>query len=275
MAGVTGFSEQLIGRSGYDADGFAVAYDRYRPAPPVAVIDVLQRCAGGQPPQLVVDLGCGTGLSTRAWSDRAMRVVGVEANPDMVGQAHLATAAGNVEFVQRLASDTGLADGDADVVTCAQSFHWMEPQPVLAEASRILRSGGVFAAYDYDVVPVVEPRVDAAFAAHLAARSQARNRLGIEAGAASWPKHRHIDQIRACAAFGFAREVHCHGRGTIDAEQLVGLAQSIGGPIELFGDAAPEVADTLDALARTAREVLADRQAPALTGYTIRLGIRL
>jgi hypothetical protein len=35
------------------------------------------------------------------------------------------------------------------------------------------------------------------------------------------------------------------------------------------------VAETLSALARTAHEVLADRPVPALTGYTIRLGIRL
>jgi SAM-dependent methyltransferase len=271
---VSTFSRDLIGRSGYANEGFADHYDGARPSPPAVVLDVLTRCAGGRP-RLVVDLGSGTGLSSRAWAARAESVVGVEANPAMLARARATTADANVTFVEAYADATGLEAGSADIVTCAQSFHWMEPQPVLAEASRILRSGGVFAAYDYDVVPVVEPRVDAAFAAHLAARSQARNRLGIEAGAASWPKHRHIDQIRACAAFGFAREVHCHGRGTIDAEQLVGLAQSIGGPIELFGDAAPEVADTLDALARTAREVLADRQAPALTGYTIRLGIRL
>jgi SAM-dependent methyltransferase len=271
---VTAFSEQLIARSGYDSAAFAAAYDAFRPHPPTVVLDVLETHAGGRP-KLVVDLGSGTGLSARAWQDRADRVIAVEGNPAMTRQARLVTTAGNVELVERLASDTGLAEQGADIVTCAQSFHWMEPQPVLAEAARILRSGGVFAAYDYDVVPVVEPRVDAAFAAHVAARSQARARLGIEAGAASWPKHQHIDQIRACPAFGFAREVHCHGRWTADAEQLVGLAHSIGGPVELFGDAAPEVAETLSALARTAHEVLADRPVPALTGYTIRLGIRL
>lgn len=270
---MSAFSEQLIARSGYDSTAFAAAYDAFRPHPPAVVLDVLETHAGG-PPQLLVDLGSGTGLSARAWQGRAGRVIGVEGNPAMARQARLVTRAGTVEFVERLASDTGLAEHSADIVTCAQSFHWMEPQPVLAEAARILRSGGVFAAYDYDVVPVVEPRVDAAFAAHVTARSHARARLGIQAGAASWPKHRHIDQIRACPAFGFAREVRCHGRWTADAERLVGLARAIGGPIELFGDGAPEVADTLAALERTAHEVLADRSTPAVTGYTIRLGIR-
>lgn len=47
---------------------------------------------------------------------------------------------------------------------------------VLAEAARILRPGGVFAAYDYDVPPVVQPEVDRAFASHLEARRAARVR---------------------------------------------------------------------------------------------------
>ena len=42
---------------------------------------------------------------------------------------------------------------------------------MLTEAARMLRHGGVFAAYDYDVVPVIQPDVDAAFVAHVAARS--------------------------------------------------------------------------------------------------------
>ena len=42
------------------------------------------------------------------------------------------------------------AHASADIVTCSQSFHWMEPEPTLAEIARILRPGGVFAAYDYD-----------------------------------------------------------------------------------------------------------------------------
>ena len=35
-------------------------------------------------------------------------------------------------------------------MTCAQSLHHVEPEGTLAEIGRILRVGGVFAAYDYD-----------------------------------------------------------------------------------------------------------------------------
>ncbi|MDX6523119.1 MAG: hypothetical protein QOI17_632, partial [Gaiellales bacterium] len=102
---MSAFSEQLIARSGYDSTAFAAAYDAFRPRPPAVVLDVLETHAGG-PPQLLVDLGSGTGLSARAWQGRAGRVIGVEGNPAMARQARLVTRAVTVEFVERLASDT-------------------------------------------------------------------------------------------------------------------------------------------------------------------------
>jgi SAM-dependent methyltransferase len=271
---VSDFSEALIARSGYEGDGFAAVYDAFRPSPPDVLLDLLRRYAGVARARLVVDLGCGTGLSTRAWAERADAVVGVEANPAMARQAHAATHAANVRFVDALAADTGLPPGDADVVTCAQAFHWMEPRPVLAEAARLLRPGGVFAAYDYDVPPVVHPEVDEAFTVHSRARGAARARLGLPAGAVTWPKDRHLDQIRASGAFRFARELVCHGAGELDARRVIGLAESIGGPRAIFGDEAPEVAETFERLCATAERVLGDTPSPVLVGYRVRLGVR-
>ena len=156
-------SERLLRTSGYSGDGFAAGYDSHRPSPPQALLDVLCLEAQIERPRLVVDLGSGTGLSTRAWADRADEVVGIEASPEMRAQAEAARMAENVRFVQAYAEETGLPDGVADVVACSQSFHWMEPEPTLAEAARILRPGGVFAAYDYDWPPVVHWEVEAAF----------------------------------------------------------------------------------------------------------------
>jgi SAM-dependent methyltransferase len=194
---VSEFSRALIARSGYEQEGFADVYDAHRPAPPAAVLDIVQLLAQTERPRLVVDLGAGTGLSTRAWAERADEVVGVDANPSMLERAREATPAPNVRFVEAFAAETGLAAGEADVVTCSQSFHWMEPRPVLAEAARILRRGGVFAAYDYDVPPVVQPDVDELFRELIAARRAARDRLGIFAGQKVWPKERHLQQIQA------------------------------------------------------------------------------
>jgi SAM-dependent methyltransferase len=200
--------------------------------------------------------------------------VGVEANPAMAVQARRATHAPNVRFVDATADATGLAGASADLVTCAQSFHWMEPQPVLAEAARLLRRGGVFAAYDYDWPPTVEPEIDMAFGAHQAARDEARRRLHLEAGAATWPKSGHVEQIRASGRFRIARELVCHGWDSADADRIVRLTQSIGGPHEIFGGDAPDVQRTFAELRETAHRVLRDRTVPMLLGYRIRVGVR-
>jgi len=271
---VSEFSQELIGRSGYLNEGFAEVYDRYRPAPPREVLGVLTFAAGVERPNLVVDLGCGTGLATRAWTEQAEEVVGVEPNPRMIERARIATGQPNVRYVEAFAAETGLPPGQADLVTSWQAFHWMEPRPVLAEAARLLRDGGVFAACDYEVPPFVEPEVDAAFAAHFQARRDARRRLSIPAGGSSWPKDRHLDQIQASGRFRHARELVAHGWAETDAERVIGLAESIGGPREIFSEQAPEVGETFDRLREAAIRVLGERTRPLLLNYRLRIGIK-
>ena len=270
---MTGFSKTLIDRSGYASDAFASCYDRFRPGPPLALLEILKQLAQTDRPKLVVDLGAGTGLSTRAWAPEVEEVIGIEPNEAMIAEARRTTSVGNVSYLCAYASETGGRDGAADIVTCAQAFHWMEPLPVLREAARLLRRGGVFATYDYDVPPTVHPDVDAAFAIHFAARQTARARLGLEDGAASWPKEGHLEQIRRSGCFRYTREVVCHGRAEIDAEALVGLAESIGGPRTIFGDAALEVGETFDRLRAAANRELQISH-PMVLCYRIRVGIK-
>lgn len=148
----------------YDRPEFAARYARARPAPPPDLLALFRDLAGGRRPRLVVDLGCGTGLSTRAWRGRTNRAIGIDSNPNML---RWADAAPGIEYWNRTSTDTGLPTGSVDIVTCAQSLHWMPLRATLREVGRILRRGGVFAAYDYVVPPVVEPRVDRAFTALL------------------------------------------------------------------------------------------------------------
>src|SRR5205823_417569 len=116
-----------------------------RPHLPGAFLDLLCQYARIERPHLVVDLGCGPGLSTFAWTDRAARVIGVEPAAAMVDLARQRTPGSYVEVRHAFAHRTGIPDGAADIVTAVQSFHWMEPRATLAEVARILRPGGVFA----------------------------------------------------------------------------------------------------------------------------------
>src|SRR6478672_3593224 len=121
--------------------GFADVYDAYRPRPPLAVLDILTQLAQTPQPALVVDLGSGTALSTTIWAGRAAAVVGVEPSADMRRQAEARTAVANVRYQEGYANATGLPDACADIVTCSQSLHWMEPDSTFAEIARILRPG--------------------------------------------------------------------------------------------------------------------------------------
>ncbi|MGI8564347.1 MAG: class I SAM-dependent methyltransferase [Candidatus Dormibacter sp.] len=268
------FSRGLIDRSGYASEKFAEGYDRHRLSPPPAVLKILTLVAQAERPRLVVDLGAGTGLSTRVWAGYAEQIVGIEANARMLKWARRVTQEPNIRYVQAFASNTGLCAGSADLVTCAQAFHWMEPAAVLREAGRILRSGGVFAAYDYDVPPAIHPEIDPAFAVHFAARRRARERLGLQAGSATWPKEQHLERIRESGLFCSAREIVCHGFQEVDAVRVTGLAESLGGPRTIFGEAAPEVEETFVHLREAAERVLANRSWPMVVSYRIRLGVK-
>ena len=54
--------------------GFADDYDQYRPELPLVIGEVLSQLAGPERPLRVVDVGCGTGLSTRLWRDWLARM---------------------------------------------------------------------------------------------------------------------------------------------------------------------------------------------------------
>src|SRR5215203_1993578 len=222
------------------------------------LIETLSRYARVERPAVVVDLGCGTGLSTRAWSGLAERIVGVEPNPAMLAAAG---SAPGVEYREAFAEDTGLEDGRADIVSCSQSLHWMDPQPTFAEAARILRRGGLFVAYDYDWPPVIDPEVDEAYDAYQARRAEMRRNRGIQRGADRWAKPGHLERMRESGKFRFCRELVFHSIEDGNADRVVGFAYSLGLPAAIDD---PELERELRVaeLEEVARRVLGGRTVP-------------
>ena len=270
----TDFSLRAISESGYLRRGFADHYDAYRPAPPGILLDVLGDYAGGGRLGRVVDLGSGTGLSTRVWATRADDVVGIEANAEMLAVAEARPVPANVRYLRRVAHDMGLPDASADVVTCSQSFHWMDRAAALAEAARILRSGGVFAAYDYDFPPVVHPEVDAAYAGHLERRHHLRDLHGVDAGWTRTPKVGHLDAIRESGHFAYTREVVLHDQAEVGADEMLGFARSLGLVPELVALGVTEEELGLVRLEETVRRVVGTGRRRWLLGYRVRVGVR-
>jgi SAM-dependent methyltransferase len=250
--------------------GLADPYDRHRPQPPPVLADLLTRCLGG-PPATVVDLGSGTGLSTRFWSGRAGRVIGVEPNADMRARAEAVGGAG-LEYRSGTAAATGLPAGCADLVTISQAFHWMDPQPTLAETARLLRPGGVLAVYDCDWPPAVHWEVEAAHDRLMAEARRLEDAGNRDRHFRRWPKERHLENIRASGHFRYAREVLLHHEEAGDAERFIGLVHSQGTIADLLRCGVAAETFGLPEFEALCRRELAGPVRPWLFSYRVRLG---
>lgn len=94
-------------------------------------------------PLVVTDVGSGTGIFTRAWTEWTQaRVVGVEPASAMLRSAASKPVAG-VSYIQGIAEALPLADHSVDVAWVSAAFHhFADPQRAGRELARILRKDG-------------------------------------------------------------------------------------------------------------------------------------
>ena len=260
--------------AGYTRDGFAAHYDAYRPRPPASIVDLLLQMAQTPRPDLVVDLGSGTGLSTGIWAGRARRVIGIEPLDEMRRIAEAAHLGDGVEFRAGVAQRTGLRTASADIVTCSQSFHHMEPDGVLAEVGRMLRTGGVFATYDYDVPPVVHWEAERAFFAFMSRVREVSAAHAVGSTMQFWDKTAHDDRLQGSGIFRHVRELLLHHTERCTAEHWVGFALSLRDVLPLLDLGLSEAELGLDELRRVSERTLGAEGLPWYVSYRIRVGIR-
>lgn len=112
----------------------------------------------------IVDLGCGIGQLTCWLGDRfpAAETIGVDVSAPMLRYGHRRAAQLDrpIRFRQALAEATGLESGSVDLVTSYLLFHEVPhdaAHAIVAEAFRILRSGGVFQVFDFKANNAVVP----------------------------------------------------------------------------------------------------------------------
>lgn len=133
--------------------GLADAYTRGRPDYPAEVFE--QMVAGLASPLRAIDVGCGTGISTRRLAAIADETTGVDPNREMLEVAHRTTMQAQSQASPTVrarlsairwqcapAESTGLSASAFNLVLVAQAFHWFDADRALAEFARVLEPTG-------------------------------------------------------------------------------------------------------------------------------------
>ena len=256
--------------------GFVELYDNTRPVCPNYVVDILTRYLDHRP-KTVVDIGCGTGLSTLIWQDMADKIIGVEPSEDMLTQA-IVNANGllNINFIHAFSDDIELESGIADVITCSQSFHWMEPISTLREINRLLQPGGIFSVYDCDWPPVC-----ASAAVELAYHKLIEKEDKIESSNPEYknafiqyPKNQHLENIRKSGYFEHVREIVFANTENCDADRYYKIALSQGGIQAILKENPEFVENELSEFQIAVNNFFGDKTLPIDFCYRMRLGVK-
>jgi SAM-dependent methyltransferase len=150
MDGGTGFKDHFSGHSG--------SYARARPTYPEALFDWLAGLPGRR--DSAWDCGTGTGQAARSLARHFPRVLATDASANQVSKSERAQG---VLYAAAPAERAPLRDRSVDLITVAQALHWFELPAFFAEAARVGRPGGAFAAWTYGNSYVTEA-VDRAYA---------------------------------------------------------------------------------------------------------------
>ena len=131
-----------------DFTGLAKDYSHHRPdyCPSVlkALFGLLDKPAAEVD---FVDVGAGTGIWTRMVHAAGVRsVTAVEPNDDMRQNGTADSQQTNIRWLAGSAEGTSLAEGSADWLSMASSFHWANFDTATKEFHRVLRARGRFTA---------------------------------------------------------------------------------------------------------------------------------
>jgi ubiquinone/menaquinone biosynthesis C-methylase UbiE len=160
----------------------ACAYASFRPTYPGALFAWL--AAESPARALAWDCATGSGQAAVALAEHFSEVIATDASPEQLANAR---AHPRVRYRVAPAEASGLPDAVADLVAVAQALHWFDLDAFFAEAGRVLRPGGLLAAWTYGLfesTPAVDRVVEGYYRETLGAYWVWERRL-VEEGYAS------------------------------------------------------------------------------------------
>ena len=124
--------------------GHSAGYARARPVYPDSLFAWLATLPRSR--DAAWDCGTGTGQAARALAPHFRRVIATDASAN---QASKAARTPGVLYAAAPAERAPLRAASVDLITVAQALHWFDFPAFFAEAARVARPGGAFAAWSY------------------------------------------------------------------------------------------------------------------------------
>lgn len=132
----------------------AKSYAKYRPTYPAEVyqqiVNFIKRNDDRPKLDLAIDVGCGSGQSTKPLAADFTQVIGIDPSQGQIEEGNKRIDIANVTFQVGNAEQLPCDSCSVDLVTCGQSFHWLDESKFWAEVDRVLKPGtGCLALYGY------------------------------------------------------------------------------------------------------------------------------
>lgn len=129
-------------------------YTRFRPRYPVELFHFLSSVAPGR--SLVWDCATGSGQAAQDLVTYFDRVIATDISDELLGQAPQHE---RITYRNANALDSGLPDHSVDLVTVANAMHWFHGEAFEREVRRVLRPGGIIAAWSFAYAEI-SPAID-------------------------------------------------------------------------------------------------------------------
>ncbi|MEE6490445.1 hypothetical protein FKM82_015878 [Ascaphus truei] len=136
----------------FEGKDHASFYKKYRFSPPQEIQDLMFSYLGervGKPYGLAVDVGCGSGQSTRTLAPYFQKVLGTDISEAQIKEARKADDFPNISYSVSPAETLPVDDTSVDLITACAAVHWFNIDKFLKEVDRILKPHGCLALHSY------------------------------------------------------------------------------------------------------------------------------